>query len=155
MALSIILASGLVLVSLVLDAASSMGSHLIGSWNLVRSTGWEAASDLAIRKLWQNVALTRWLLIPGIPIYAVLIVKIRQGSQSYHEWFASMPGLSFALRSLIPTMAAGYLLNDTGAITDLFLSLYYFAAFAYFRLDACGSADCLPAQAGDPTPRRE
>ena len=155
MALSIILASGLVLVSLVLDAASSMGSHLIGSWNLVRSTGWEAASDLAIRKLWQNVALTRWLLIPGIPIYAVLIVKIRQGSRSYHEWFASMPGLSFALRSLIPTMAAGYLLNDTGAITDLFLSLYYFAAFAYFRLDACGSADCLPAQAGDPTPRRE
>jgi len=134
LALSFLVAAGVLALSLALDTTHALapGSHLITSLRQVMKLGPGAAWDIAYRKIGQNLALTKWLILPALISMLPIVRMIRVNWPALRQRLA--PGQEAALFSMPPAMIAGYLFNDTGVIAAVFVALYFFAAFTYLRL---------------------
>jgi hypothetical protein len=139
-------AAAIVGLSLAVDSLLPTSTHLLGAWTEVVRLGPRVAWDIVYRKLAQNGSITLPLLAPGILAFGALTLRIRSNRPAFIRRFQAMPGLDAALSSLLPALLVGYLVNDTGAVTDVFMAYYYFSALVFIRLDALSLVSTGDAQ---------
>lgn len=135
--ISVGLALGLLALGLALDTGNGPvpRSHLAAGMDAVTGGGLPVAWDIALRKLWQNLSISAWVVLPAAVVLYPVIRTLRRDRDPIARRLAAHPGMDAALHSLLPAMVAGFLFKDSGVVTDLFLILYYLGVLIYVWLD--------------------